>query len=281
MRILLALVFLLFSLLPATAQEGAKEDPANPAVIVKTNHGDFYLELFPKEAPKTVENFIGLAEGTKEFTDPKTGQKVKRPYYDGLIFHRVLKGFMIQGGDPRGDGSGGPGYTFEDEINATRLGLDKLMAFEPGGQLHPFLLVVVRSQEDFYRNVMLPLFNFMGIRSQEDLDKRRDEVQQKMKDLTLKKAYENMGYQYSETLASRPPTKGVIAMANAGPNTNGSQFFINLEDTPHLAGKHTVFGKVVKGMVVVEKIGALETGAGEKPLQETKILSIRLQRSAR
>ncbi len=277
MRTLFALLSLFLSALPAAAQE----DPANPVAILKTNNGDIHLELFPKEAPKTVANFIGLAEGTKAFTDSKTGQKVKRPYYDGLIFHRVLKGFMIQGGDPEGSGGGGPGYAFEDEINATRLGLDKLMAFEAGGQLHPHLQVVVRSQDDFRRLIMSPLFNRMGIRSQEDLEKRRDEVQKNMKALTLKKAYENMGYQYSESLPSRPPTKSVIAMANAGPNTNGSQFFINLGDTPHLAGKHTVFGKVVKGMEVVEKIGEAETDAGSKPLQEVRIISIRLQGVAR
>ena len=277
MRTLLALLFLFLSALPAAA----REDPANPVVIVKTNNGDIHLELFPKEAPKTVANFIGLAEGTKAFTDPKTSQKVKRPYYDGQIFHRVLKGFMIQGGDPEGSGGGGPGYVFKDEINATRLGLDRLMAFEAGGQLHPYLQVVVRSRNDFFRSIMSPLFNRMGIRTQEELDKRRDEVQKNMKALTLKKAYENMGYQYSESLPSRPPTKSVIAMANAGPNTNGSQFFINLGDTPHLTGKHTVFGKVVKGVEVVEKIGEAKTDAGNKPLQEVRIISIRLQGKAR
>jgi peptidyl-prolyl cis-trans isomerase A (cyclophilin A) len=277
MQTLFALLFLFLSALPAAAQE----NPANPVAIVKTNNGDIHLKLFPKEAPKTVANFIGLAEGTKEFTDSKTGRKVKRPYYDGLIFHRILKGFMIQGGDPEGSGRGGPGYAFEDEINATRLGLDKLMAFEAGGQLHLYLQMVVRSQDDLYRLIISPLFSRMGIRSQEDLDKRRDEVQKNMKALTLKKAYENMGYRYSESLPSRPPTKSVIAMANAGPNTNGSQFFINLGDTPHLAGKHTVFGKVVKGVEVVEKIGEAETDASEKPLQEVRIISIRLQGKGR
>ncbi len=277
MQTLFALLFLFLSALPAAAQE----NPANPVAIVKTNNGDIHLKLFPKEAPKTVANFIGLAEGTKEFTDSKTGRKVKRPYYDGLIFHRILKGFMIQGGDPEGSGRGGPGYAFEDEINATRLGLDKLMAFEAGGQLHLYLQMVVRSQDDLYRLIISPLFSRMGIRSQEDLDKRRDEVQKNMKALTLKKAYENMGYRYSESRPSRPPTKSVIAMANAGPNTNGSQFFINLGDTPHLAGKHTVFGKVVKGVEVVEKIGEAETDASEKPLQEVRIISIRLQGKGR
>ncbi len=82
-----------------------------------TNHGDIRLELFPDHAPRTVENFVGLAEGSREFTDPETGEKVTRPFYDGVIFHRIIDGFMIQGGDPLGVGTGGPGYTFDDEIS--------------------------------------------------------------------------------------------------------------------------------------------------------------------
>ena len=138
----------------------------------QTSMGDIVVKLMPQKAPLTVENFVGLAEGTKEWTDPKTGQKVKRPLYDGTVFHRVISPFMIQGGDPLGNGTGGPGYRFGDEIGP---------------------------------------------------DNRFD----------------------------RP---GLLAMANAGPNTNGSQFFITEVPTPHLDRGHTIFGEAVKGQDLVAKI---------------------------
>ncbi|MBW2252365.1 MAG: peptidylprolyl isomerase [Deltaproteobacteria bacterium] len=100
--------------------------------------GNIEVKLFQNDAPKTVANFVGLAEGTKEFTDEKTGKKAKKPFYDGLIFHRVIKGFMLQAGCPQGNGRGGPGYSFADEINAVALGLDKLKAIDPKKGPHPF-----------------------------------------------------------------------------------------------------------------------------------------------
>jgi peptidyl-prolyl cis-trans isomerase A (cyclophilin A) len=138
----------------------------------QTSAGDIVVKLLPEKAPKTVENFLGLAEGTREWSDPKTGQKVKRPLYDGTVFHRVIPDFMIQGGDPLGTGTGGPGYRFADEIGP---------------------------------------------------DNKFD----------------------------RP---GLLAMANAGPNTNGSQFFITEVPTPHLNRGHTIFGEVVKGGELIAKI---------------------------
>src|ERR1700747_2176087 len=126
-----------------------------------TSQGTIVFRLLEKEAPQTVANFVGLAEGTKEFKDPRTGQKVKRPFYDGLTFHRVIPQFMVQGGDPLGTGMGGPGYQFADETSAS-------------------------------------------------------------------------------TLVHRP---GTLAMANAGPGTNGSQFFIDEIEAPWLNGKHVVFGQ--------------------------------------
>jgi peptidyl-prolyl cis-trans isomerase A (cyclophilin A) len=140
-----------------------------------TSMGNMTAELYWDKAPKTVENFVGLAEGTKEWTDP-TGKKVKKPLYDGTIFHRVIPDFMIQGGDPLGNGTGGPGYKFEDETN-NGLKLDD---------------------------------------------------------------------------------KGILAMANSGPNTNGSQFFITEKATPWLNGHHTVFGKVTDGVDLVPKITHVE-----------------------
>ena len=152
----------------------------------ETNKGNFKVKLFNERVPKTVENFVGLAEGTKEFTDPKTGEKTKRPFYDGLIFHRVIKDFMIQGGCPQGTGTGGPGYRFEDEIN--------------------------------------PALN-------------------------------------------KHEKAGMLSMANAGPNTNGSQFFITTVPTPWLDKGHTIFGEVVEGYNIVDEIGKVRTAPGDRPLE--------------
>ena len=265
------LLFLIY-VVPAHGTDQA--DPPNPVCIIRTSMGDIYVELFAKEAPQTVKNFVELAEGNKTFTDFKTKTMVKRPFYDNLIFHRVIKDFMIQGGCPKGDGTGGPGYQFEDEINASALGLDQLKAIQPDGKIHPYLLI--RSREDFHRVVLSPLYREMGINSKEDFEKRKDEIGQRLEQLTLKDCYENMGYRYNDNLKSHPPNRGVIAMANSGPNTNGSQFFINLVDTPWLSGKHTVFGKVIKGMDVVDKIGSVPVNPNNRPQKDVKILAIRL-----
>ncbi|MBN1360814.1 MAG: peptidylprolyl isomerase [Sedimentisphaerales bacterium] len=258
---------------PAVAAEQA-EAAKDPNCLIKTSKGDIVVRLFAQEAPKTVENFIGLAEGTKEFTDPNSQQKVKKPFYDGLIFHRVIQNFMIQGGCPEGTGRGSPGYRFEDEINAKSLGLDQLKVLDAQGRPHAWLSV--RSQEDFNNSVLRPLFRAMGITSNEEVQARQQDISEKVKGMTLKEAYENLGYKYNDALQSHPPTRGVLAMANAGPGTNGSQFFINLVDTPWLTGKHTVFGEVVKGMEVVDAIAAVPVSPGDnKPLEPVRVLSIR------
>ena len=150
---------------------------------ISTSQGDIVLRLFSKDAPKTVANFVGLAAGEKAFTDPVTNKQVKRPYYDGLVFHRVIEGFMIQGGDIAGTGAGGPGYTFEDEFQSGRA-FDKV---------------------------------------------------------------------------------GLLAMANRGPATNGSQFFITTSTPGHLNGKHTIFGEVISGYDFVE---AISRTRGEKVMMK-------------
>ncbi len=155
----------------------------------KTSMGDIVVKLLPEKAPRTVENFLGLAEGTKEWKDPRSGQSVKKPLYDGTVFHRVIPQFMIQGGDPLGTGTGGPGYQFEDEFQSGR---------------------------------------------------RFD----------------------------RP---GLLAMANAGPNTNGSQFFITEVKTDWLNKGHTIFGEVVKGFELVTKIA----GAGNGKVKLEKVVITR------
>lgn len=159
---------------------GCMGDSMTTATI-ETNKGTMVLELYEDRAPKTVENFVNLSEDG---------------FYDGVIFHRIIDGFMIQGGDPTGTGTGGPGYTIDDEF-------------------HPEL--------------------------------RHDSV-------------------------------GVLSMANAGPNTGGSQFFITLDATPHLDDMHSVFGKVVEGEDVLQEIGSVETGPGDRPVEDVRIETITIER---
>ncbi|UCD52847.1 MAG: peptidylprolyl isomerase, partial [Phycisphaerales bacterium] len=217
-----ALMIVTVLTIPGLAAE-QRAEVEDPNCLIETSMGDIVVRLFAQAAPKTVANFVGLAEGTKEFTDPATQDKVKRPYYDGLIFHRVIKNFMIQGGCPEGTGRGNPGYRFEDEINATALGLDKEKAVTPEGRAHPWLMI--QSQEDFNNTVLRPLYRALDITSNEERQARRQELEQRVRDLTLKDVYANLGYRYNNKLRSHPPKRGSLAMANAGPNTNGSQFF--------------------------------------------------------
>jgi peptidyl-prolyl cis-trans isomerase A (cyclophilin A) len=165
---------------------------------LKTNRGDIRLQLFPNHAPKTVRNFTELAEGAREWVDPGTGEKTTANLYDGTIFHRVISGFMIQGGDPLGTGTGGPGYRFEDEF-------------------HP--------------------------------------------ELQFDRPY-------------------LLAMANAGPGTNGSQFFITVGPTPHLNRRHTIFGEVADGgsRAVVDKIAGAPTGGMDRPVEDVVIESVEVER---
>ena len=165
---------------------------------LKTNQGDIEVKLFPDHAPKTVKNFTELALGAREWTDPKTGTKTTARLYDGTVFHRVISGFMIQGGDPLGTGTGGPGYQFGDEF-------------------HP--------------------------------------------ELQFDRPY-------------------LLAMANAGPGTNGSQFFITVGPTPHLNRKHTIFGEVADGdsRAVVDRIAAASTGQMDRPLDDVVIESVAVDR---
>ena len=169
---------------------------AQKTATLHTNHGDIVLNLFGDQAPKTVDNFVGLASGSKEYTDPETGTKTTGKFYDGLTFHRVIDGFMIQGGCPEGTGTGGPGYKFGDEF-------------------HP--------------------------------------------DLVFSKPY-------------------LLAMANAGPGTNGSQFFITVGKTPHLNRRHTIFGEVAdaESRAVVDAIATTTTGRGDRPLTDVVVQRVEL-----
>ncbi len=251
-----------------------REDPDNLLVEIQTSMGSMILELFPKEAPETVANFIGLAQGEKPFEDPETGALVSRPFYDGFIFHRVIDGFMIQGGSPTGIGNGTPGYSFKDEINARSLGLDRMLAIDEEGIPHPFLRIA--SQTQFQAVILEPLFAEMNISSQEDLENNYATIEENINSLTIKDVYENQGYEYTETLSSRMPVRGVIAMANAGPNSNGSQFFINLIDTEWLAGKHTVFGRIRQGMDILDEIAVTPVDEQDRPIQDVRIIQVRV-----
>lgn len=227
--------------------------------ILQTSQGNLILELFHKEAPKTVQNFIDLAQGEKEFFTEKG--KEKRPFYDGLKFHRVIPNFMAQGGCPMGDGTGGPGYKFEDEINGKALGLDKMQ------------IKTAQSYQNQYERMVL---EEMQIQTQQQFDAKKDEfmeVYKKNGELPVLEVLHRIGYRYNEVLDSKKAVKGALAMANAGPNTNGSQFFINQVDTPHLNGLHTVFGQLQKGDDVLDKI--IQAGNSNTVIQKVLIIDSR------
>ena len=290
--LLLALLALLLPVVPALAEDApageapapadeapalAVEDPENPLALVKTSMGDFIVELFAKETPETVANFLGLAEGTKEFKDPVSGEQVKRPYYDGLTFHRVLKNFVVQGGCSLGTGSGGPGYRFANEINGKALGLDKQKAVDfsnPQGP-RPNPLTGIRSQQDFHQFILTPTFKELGITTPDQAQAREPEIKAAVAKMTVLDVLKNKGYAFLDEGNSHGMKRGTLAMANAGPNTNGSQFYVNLKDNEYLNGKHTVFGRVVQGMDVVDKMSNVAVGQGGKPREALKIISIR------
>lgn len=237
----------------------------NQIVIMKTNYGDIELELWPQLTPKTVANFIGLASGTKKWEDPETKEMVEKPFYNGLVFHRVIKDFMIQGGCPLGNGTGGPGYTFEDEFP---------------GEEHKVTGEI--KDEDTARLVFEKMLMPYMQQTQEPDPKVMELVQTIIQEQTgepiigktVEEIQEMTGLQ--EPLVSVDLEKtvdyGTICMANSGPNTNGSQFFIvtKKEGAPWLNGRHTVFGKVINGMDVVHKIENLETDENDKPLPDNE-----------
>jgi len=261
--------------LAATAATAA-EDPEREVVKmrIETNHGAIVVDLWPEVAPETVANFVGLATGEKAWTDPETEEEKTEPFYDGLVFHRVIDNFMIQGGCPLGTGRAGPGYTFADEINAEALGLDDERVIADGR-----ISRTAGGQVQRYVQTVLGPELIEGGKTEADLradpDIIRDEFFSRAAEWSLKDLYEANGYEYSDELPSVPPTEGRLAMANSGPNTNGSQFFINLADTPWLAGLHTVFGEVSEGLDVVQEIGQVRVDRKtSKPLEPVKIISV-------
>ncbi|TGL55179.1 peptidylprolyl isomerase [Leptospira kemamanensis] len=224
--------------------------PDKPAIyaLIQTTQGDLIVELYDEAAPKTVQNFIDLAQGEKEFRSEKGSER--RPFYDGLKFHRVIENFMAQGGCPRGDGTGGPGFQFEDEINGKALGLDKLK---------------VKDAPEYQAQLQRAVLAEFNIKSRQEFEEKRTEVEKayhEAMELPVLEVLYRVGYRFNEVLPSKKATRGALAMANAGPNTNGSQFFINQVDTPHLNGLHTVFGFLITGYDVLDRIidkGNLQT----------------------
>ena len=255
---------LAFCALPSLAQKKAATESTRPTVLMKTELGDITIEMWPDIAPKTVENFVSLADGEKEWLDPSSQKMVKRPFYDGLTFHRVIDGFMIQGGCPRGDGRGGPGFAFEDEC------------FEKGEELKG----AIDSEEkaiQVYQNVLQPYFQRSSAEPDSELVRIVNACSEQQSGRPLmvntvewyKEKTGTTAAVYGQGKLKAKVAYGTLCMANSGPNTNGSQFFIVTKKAgcDWLDGKHTVFGKVIKGMEVVHAI--------EKKGNGVKILSVR------
>ncbi|MDA1194397.1 MAG: peptidylprolyl isomerase [Planctomycetota bacterium] len=279
---LLLLTTILVVLGMAAADEGDEgkkaKAAAQPHVVITTSQGAFEVELLADAAPETVRTFLGLALGEGEFHDVRTKKAVtiEKPFYDGLGFHRIIAGFMIQGGCPAGNGTGNPGFMFGDEMDADALGLAKEKLID-NGRVHPW--VAGLGQQNWQQKVLLPMIRKLQI-DPAQLNQSPD-LQAKLKGaletMSLKDLYELQGYKYTQGLPSRKPQRGDLALANAGPATNGSQFFVNVRNTPELTGKHTVFGRVVKGMDIVDKIAGVKVNAaaGNRPVEPVTIISIR------
>lgn len=251
----------------------AMEDPQNPLIRVSTSQGEIYLELFPQEAPENVANFIALAEGEKAFTNPDTGEAIQARYYNGMRFHRVIPGFVIQAGSPAYNPLGLQVSLLEDEINADSLGLDQIPALNPDGSFADMLNI--ESKSDLHEEILTPIYEFRNLVDAESVLGSQYQVLDILQNLTVKSVYENQGYRYDDSLLSRPIERGTVAMANSGPDRNGPEFFISLADAPWLTGRHTAIGKVVEGQSVMDTIGNTAIDPDQFSSLSTLIYSIR------
>ena len=244
-----------------------------PVVEMKTSMGLIKLELFSDIAPKTVENFISLATAAKDWTD-RSGKTKKSNFYDGLIFHRVIKDFMIQGGCPLGTGTGDPGYRFEDEC------FDTNGAKEITGEItdeETALKIFNEVLVPYFRSTPNPDPDLINIAKECQAKQSGAPIMAKPVEFYLQKTGRSKPlYGQGKLLAS--VDYGTICMANSGPGTNGSQFFIvtKKDGCSWLNGKHTVFGKVIEGMDVVDAIGNVETAAQDKPKKDVEIESVKV-----
>ena len=248
--------------------ELAMEDPLNPLLLISTSQGNIYIELFPNEAPRNVTNFMALATGEVEFIDADSGAEFKSPYFNGLRFHRVISDFIIQTGSGVNHPRGAPADELPDEINADYLGLDRLPVLNPDGSFNSMLNI--SNKAEFDEEILKPLYRRMNIESKADLLARQEAVLLQLQQMTVKRAYENQGYRFNSSNPGRGVTRGVVALANKGPNTNAAEFFISLADADWLTCKHTVIGKVVEGMEVADTIGAVPID----PLQFSRLSTL-------
>lgn len=256
----------------ATSARLAMEDAGNPLLLVQTSRGEIYLEMLRQEAPLNVQHFVILAMGEIDIVDAATNTQSRSRYYDGMRFHRVIPGFIIQAGSPVYHALGAPAATLADEINADALGLNLMQVMQPVGTFNAML--DIKSKAKFDAEILQPLYRRMGIDSIAELASRQDEVLQTLQGLTVKTSYENQGFRYRSTALTRPITRGVVALANQGPNTNGPEFFISLTEAPWLTGKYTVIGKVVEGMAVVDAIGTVAIDPVRFSSESTVIQSV-------
>lgn len=280
-RCLTLIPALLFTLLAATSAAHADtasallamEDSQNPLVVVSTSQGEIYLELFPAEAPNNVANFLALAEGEKAFSNPDTGEAVEARYYNGMRFHRVVPGMLIQAGSPAFNPLGLQLSLLNDEINADALGLDRIPAINPDGSFAERLNI--ESKADFHDDILTPLYARRNLVSIDAVLARQHQIFAELRQMSVKAVLENLGYRFNASLPGRPIGRGVVALANSGPNTNGAEFFISLDDAPSLSGRHTVIGKVVEGLAVMDRIGSTAIEPDQFSSLSTLIYSVR------
>ncbi len=251
----------------------AMEDPANPLVLFDTARGDIFIELLADEAPENVANVLALIRGEIEIEDPDNGFTFTPNYYDGMRFHRVVPGFVIQAGAPVNHPLGDPGSLLANEINADSLGLQRQAVMLESGDLNPIL--DINSRQEFSQQVLAPLYESLGISDEAALRRQQSQVFERLQTLSIKALYELQGYRYRSNLRSRPITRGIVALANQGPASNGPEFFIALEDSPTLNGKYTVIGRVVEGLDVVDGIGSTAIGPERYSRLSTVIYSAR------
>ncbi|MSR11335.1 MAG: peptidylprolyl isomerase [Gammaproteobacteria bacterium] len=262
----------LLAMADASSARSVMEDPGNPLMLISTSRGDIFLEMLRQEAPNNVQHFMSLAAGEIEILDAMTNTGLRPRYYDGMRFHRVILGFIIQAGSPAYHSLGAPGTALADEINADALGLNRANVINPDGTFNP--LLDIGSKAEFDADILRPLYRNLGIDSVTELVARQEEVLRTLQSMTVKTAYENQGFRYRSAAPTRPISRGVIALANQGPNTNGAEFFISLTDAQWLSGKYTVIGRVVEGMEVVDAIGAQAVDPLRFSIQSSVIYSV-------
>ena len=229
------------------------EDATNPLLRLTSSRGSMFIELFPNEAPENVERFLALAAGEVEFFDALSNRNYAPRYFDGMRFHRVVPGFVIQGGSPNYHPLGMPDELLDDEINANALGLDRLPVLAEDGSVNPILNV--QTQKDFGERVLTPLYDELNIDSLDEVDSRQSDITTALQSLTVMRLYEYEGFDYQNQFPTRGISRGTVALANDGPNRNGPEFFIALTDSEWLNGRYTVIGRVVEGMEVADDIG--------------------------